>query len=121
MHEERFEVTEDTTCKVNQAIAGGGRVVAFTARGKIIVRDKPYERDFSPLDPLCDCMVCRNYTRAYLRHLIRAKEMLGARLLSYHNVYFFIKFMHTIRSAIVNGTFREFREEFHRLCGTTEE
>jgi queuine tRNA-ribosyltransferase len=94
---------------------------AFTARGKIIVRDKPYERDFSPLDPLCDCMVCRNYTRAYLRHLIRAKEMLGARLLSYHNVYFFIKFMHTIRSAIVNGTFREFREEFHRLCGTTEE
>ena len=94
---------------------------AFTSRGKIIVRDKPYERDFTPLDPSCDCVVCRNYTRAYLRHLIRAKEMLGARLLSYHNIHFFIKFMQDIRNAIVNGTFREFREEFHRLCGTMEQ
>lgn len=91
---------------------------AFTSSGKIIVRDKPYERDFTPLDPSCDCEVCRNYSRAYLRHLIRSKEMLGARLLSYHNVHFFIKFMQTIRNTIVNGTFNEFRKEFHRFCGT---
>jgi queuine tRNA-ribosyltransferase len=78
-------------CVLPTRIARHGTV--FTSLGKIIVRDKPYERDFSPLDPSCDCIVCRNYTRAYLRHLIRAKEMLGARLLSYHNVYFFIKFM----------------------------
>ncbi len=106
-------------CVLPTRIARHG--TAFTAAGKVIVRDKPYERDFSPLDPLCDCMVCRNYTRAYLRHLIRAKEMLGARLLSYHNVYFFIKFMRDIRNAIVNGTFPQFREDFLRLCGTIGE
>jgi queuine tRNA-ribosyltransferase len=106
-------------CVLPTRIARHGTV--FTAQGKVIVRDKPYERDFSPLDPSCDCMVCRNYTRAYLRHLIRAKEMLGARLLSYHNVYFFIKFMRDIRNAIVNGTFPQFREDFLRLCGTNEE
>jgi queuine tRNA-ribosyltransferase len=91
---------------------------AYTSEGRIIVRDKPYERDFTPLDPACDCIVCRNYTRAYLRHLIRTKEMLGARLLSYHNVYFFIRFMGDIRNAIVNGTFPQFREDFQKRCGT---
>ncbi|MGB4274062.1 MAG: tRNA guanosine(34) transglycosylase Tgt [Bacillota bacterium] len=93
---------------------------AYTSEGRIIVRDKPYERDFTPLDPACDCIVCRNYTRAYLRHLIRTKEMLGARLLSYHNVYFFIRFMGDIRNAIVNGTFPQFREDFQKRCGTIE-
>jgi queuine tRNA-ribosyltransferase len=106
-------------CVLPTRIARHG--TAFTAQGKVIVRDKPYERDFSPLDPLCDCIVCRNYTRAYLRHLIRAKEMLGARLLSYHNVYFFIKFMRDIRCAIVNGTFPQVRKDFLRLYGTIGE
>jgi len=85
---------------------------AYTAVGKITVRNASYAEDFSPLDCSCDCYVCRNYSRAYLRHLIKAEEMLAHRLLSYHNVYFLVKLMENIRSAIKSGSFSAFYHHF---------
>jgi len=92
---------------------------AYTSLGRISIRNASYARDFSPLDPSCDCAVCRTYSRAYLRHLFKAGEMLGMRLVSYHNVYFFTQFMRRLRASITAGTFSEEREEFLALCGTT--
>ena len=63
-------------------------VTYATAQGKVIVRDAKYAHDFSPLDPECDCECCRNYTKAYLRHLVNTGEMYGAMLLSLHNITF---------------------------------
>ncbi|HHY31895.1 MAG TPA: tRNA guanosine(34) transglycosylase Tgt [Firmicutes bacterium] len=91
---------------------------AFTAAGRIIVRDAAYARDFSPLDPACDCRVCRNYTRAYIRHLLKAGEMLGLRLVSYHNLYFLIRLMRGIRASIVAGAFKGTVQEIGDLCGS---
>lgn len=85
---------------------------AYTAAGKITVRNASYADDFSPIDNSCDCYVCRNYSRAYLRHLIKAEEMLAHRLLSYHNVYFLVKLMENIRSAIKLGQFSTFYHDF---------
>ncbi len=92
---------------------------AFTSAGRIIVRDAAYARDFSPIDSECDCKVCRDYSRAYIRHLLKASETLGMRLLSYHNLYFLIRLVKSIRAAIVAGTFTEGGQDFLRLCGTT--
>jgi queuine tRNA-ribosyltransferase len=85
---------------------------AYTAEGKITVRNAQYADDFSPIDNSCDCYVCRNYSRAYLRHLIKAEEILAHRLLSYHNVYFLVKLMENIRSAINQGRFSTFYHDF---------
>ncbi|MDD2372875.1 MAG: tRNA guanosine(34) transglycosylase Tgt [Syntrophomonadaceae bacterium] len=85
---------------------------AYTAEGKITVRNAQFADDFSPIDNCCDCYVCRNYSRAYLRHLIKAEEILAHRLLSYHNVYFLVKLMENIRSAINLGVFSTFYHDF---------
>ncbi|MGS0764974.1 tRNA guanosine(34) transglycosylase Tgt [Syntrophomonas curvata] len=85
---------------------------AYTAEGRITVRNAFYADDFSPLDGSCECYVCRNYSRAYLRHLVKAEEMLAHRLLSYHNVYFLVKLMENIRSAIKAGSFSAFYHHF---------
>ena len=85
---------------------------AFTHRGKIVVRNAVYAEDFSPVDHECDCYVCKNYTRAYIRHLIKAGEILGLRLLSYHNIYFLIKLMENIKSAIQNEQMETFYNHF---------
>lgn len=85
---------------------------AYTGEGKITVRNAAYADDFSPLDSSCECYVCRNYSRAYLRHLIKAEEILASRLLSYHNVYFLTKLMENIRSAIKTGNFLAFYHHF---------
>jgi queuine tRNA-ribosyltransferase len=84
----------------------------FTHTGRVLIRNVENADDFSPLDPECGCYTCRNYSRAYLRHLAKTKEILGARLNSYHNLYFILKLMEDIRSSISEGTFREFKEEF---------
>ena len=97
-------------CVLPTRIARNGTV--FTSRGKLIVRDAPYAEDFSPLDEECDCYTCRNYSRAYLRHLFKAKEILAARLATYHNLYFLIKLMEKIREAIRQERLLEFKEEF---------
>ncbi|MGI6550244.1 MAG: tRNA guanosine(34) transglycosylase Tgt [Syntrophomonadales bacterium] len=85
---------------------------AYTAAGKLVVRNAQYAEDFGPLDPDCDCQVCRQYSRAYLRHLIKSSEVLGLRLLSYHNVYFLVKLMRNIRESLVNNNFLSFRRDF---------
>jgi queuine tRNA-ribosyltransferase len=85
---------------------------AYTTEGKITVRNASYADDFSPIDSSCNCYVCRNYSRAYLRHLIKAEEILAHRLLSYHNVYFLVNLMENIRSAINRGMFSTFYHDF---------
>ena len=97
-------------CVLPTRIARNGTV--FTHDGKLVVRNAEYARDFSPLDPDCGCYACRNYTRAYIRHLIKANEILGVRLTTIHNLYFILKLMHNIRVAIVEGRFSDFKKEF---------
>ena len=75
------------------------------------MRNAAYARDFTPLDPECDCYCCRNFTRAYLRHLIKAGEILGGTLLSLHNIRFSVRLMEEAREAIIAGCFPEFKAE----------
>lgn len=90
----------------------GRHGTVFTRTGTIIVRDARYARDFEPLDPDCGCYVCRNYTRAYIRHLFKAGEVLGMRLATWHNLAFLHRLMNDMRAAIREGTFPEFRTRF---------
>ena len=71
-----------------------------------------FKDDFSPIDDKCNCYACRNYTRAYIRHLFNVGEILGMRLLSIHNLHYFLNLMKQIRDSIENNTFTEFRESF---------
>ncbi len=87
---------------------------AFTRRGRIVVRNAEWARDFSPIDHDCDCYVCQNYTRAYLRHLIKAEEILAHRLLSFHNVYFLISLMKNIQASIGGQYFNAFCAAFYQ-------
>ena len=79
------------------------------------VRNAKYARDFTPLDPNCDCYTCQNYSKAYIRHLIKADEMFGLRLTSYHNLYFLISLMHKIREAIQNDCLGDFYQDFKKM------
>lgn len=83
---------------------------AFTSTGRLVIRNADYKEDFSPLDPECSCYTCKNYSRAYIRHLLNAEEILGLRLVSYHNVYFFIKLLEDIRKAISEDRFQEMKK-----------
>jgi len=85
----------------------GRNGTAFTGKGKLTVRNAEYTRDYSPLEEGCECYACRNHNRAYLRHLFNTNEMLGPRLVSLHNVHFFLGLMARIRKAILEGRFRE--------------
>ena len=82
---------------------------AFTSEGRIVIRNARYARDERPLDPACACEVCRRYSRAYLRHLFTAREMLAGILATHHNLYFYLDCMRKVRQAISSGTFRELR------------
>lgn len=86
----------------------------FTSFGRVVVKQARYARDEQPIDPACCCPVCLRYTRAYLHHLFDVKEMLGARLNTIHNLWFFARLMEEIRRTVRAGTFQEFRREFHR-------
>lgn len=83
----------------------------FTADGIINMNNKKYENDELPIDPSCDCPVCKNFSRAYIHHLIKAKEMLAARLCVMHNLYFYNTLTEKIRNALDNGCFEEFYKE----------
>ncbi len=85
---------------------------AFTLKGKINIKNAKYKKDFTPVDDACDCYACKNYTKAYIRHLITANETLGARLLSIHNIRFLIRLMEDIREAIKEDRLLEFKEQF---------
>ena len=99
-------------CVLPTRIARNG--TALTSQGKLVVRNATYERDFTTLDPECDCYTCRNYTKAYIRHLIKCGEILGARLLSIHNLRFLVRLMENVRTAIEGDRLLEFREEFYK-------
>lgn len=90
----------------------------FVHQGVIKIRNSRYKTDTGPLDPYCDCYTCRNYSRAYLHHLDRTGEMLGPRLNTIHNLYYYQKLMRDIRTAIENGRLTEFRQEFYALRET---
>ncbi|MBR6816654.1 MAG: tRNA guanosine(34) transglycosylase Tgt [Clostridia bacterium] len=90
---------------------------ALTSRGKMNIRNAKFAADFSPIDPDCDCYACRNFTRAYVRHLISVGEILGATLLTIHNIRFSISLMEQMREAILNDDFPAFRQEMMGKMG----
>lgn len=106
-------------CVLPTRIARNG--TCMTSEGRLVVRNAKYARDFGPLDPNCDCYTCRNYSRAYLRHLIKADETLGLRLTTYHNLYFLLVLMEKVRQAIREDRLLDFRKEFlTQYYGSTE-
>ncbi|MDU5374139.1 tRNA guanosine(34) transglycosylase Tgt [Anaerococcus vaginalis] len=102
-------------CVLPTRIARNG--TALTSKGKLVVKNAKYKDDFSPLDENCDCYACKNHTRAYIRHLLNVDEILGARLLSIHNLKFLIKMMENIRKSIEEDRYLEFKDEFYRNYG----
>ena len=103
-------------CVLATRIARNG--TAMTSRGKIVVRNGKYKEDFTPLDPECDCYCCRNYTKAYLRHMVNVGEMMGGMLLSLHNIAFLTKLMRGMRQAILDGCLAEYTEDFYAKYGS---
>ena len=99
-------------CVLPTRIARNGTIM--TRQGKVVVRNAEYARDFTPLDPECDCYACKNFTRAYVRHLFKAEEILGLRLTTIHNLHFLIKLMGEMREAILQDALSEFYTEFWR-------
>lgn len=98
-------------CVLPTRIARNGTVM--TSFGKLVVKNAAYKEDFSPLDPECDCYTCRNYSRAYIRHLLKADEIFGLRLTSIHNLSYLLKLTRDIRKAILDDKYPEFIEEFY--------
>ena len=84
----------------------------FTWDGIRNLNNAKYQNDSMPIDPTCDCPACRNHSRAYIRHLLKAGEMLGMRLAVMHNLYFYNTLMEKIREALDQGKFEEFREQY---------
>lgn len=82
--------------------------MAFTSEGKVIIKGSKFSADNAPLDKKCNCYTCRHFSRAYLRHLFNAGEALAGRLVSYHNIHFYIKLMAKIRKHIEKGTYKQF-------------
>ena len=99
-------------CVLATRVARNG--TALTSRGKVVVRNGRYKEDFTPLDADCDCYCCRNYTKAYLRHLVNVGEMTGAILLSMHNIAYLHRLMRGLRESILGGYVRDFVADFYR-------
>ena len=97
-------------CVLPTRIARHGN--AFTRNGRMNIKNAKYKEDFSPIEESCDCYACKNYTKAYIRHLINVDETFGQRLLSIHNIRFLIKMTEEIRQAIKENRFLEYKEEF---------
>ena len=95
----------------------GRNGTALTSHGRLIVRDAKYAEDYRPIDEECDCPACRNHSRAYIRHLLKAGEMYGLRLVTLHNLYFLLNLMKSIRSAIIDSKLLDFRDEFFEKYG----
>ncbi|WP_017728631.1 tRNA guanosine(34) transglycosylase Tgt [Halalkalibacterium ligniniphilum] len=102
-------------CVLPTRIARNG--TCMTSTGRLVVRNAKYARDFRPLDENCDCHVCQNYTRAYIRHLVKCEETFGFRLTTYHNLHFLLKLMEQVRQAILDDRLLDFREEFFEQYG----
>ncbi len=102
-------------CVLPTRIARNGTV--FTHRGKVVIKNARYANDFDSLDDLCDCRVCRMFSKAYIRHLLKAGEILALRLTTYHNLYFLIRVMERIRESIEQDKFLQYKREFYNLYG----
>ncbi len=102
-------------CVLPTRIARNGTVL--TSKGRLVVRNAEYKKDFSSLDSECDCYACQNYSRAYIRHLFNVNEILGARLTTIHNLHFLLKLMENIRDAIKEDRLMEYRETFYKSYG----
>jgi queuine tRNA-ribosyltransferase len=103
-------------CVAPTRIARNGTL--YTHFGKINILNSKFKSDLGPIDAGCDCYTCQKYSRAYVAHLFRAKEMLGATLASIHNLRFIVRMVDNMREAILNGTFFEYKKEFLDLYGT---
>ena len=102
-------------CVLPTRIARHG--MAMTSQGRVNIKNARYERDFTPLDPECDCYTCRNYSKAYLRHLFKADEILSSMLMTNHNLHFLVKTMQNIRKSIEEDRFLEYKKEFYDSYG----
>ena len=99
--------------------AGARNGTCFTRSGRLVVRNAQYARDFTPIEEGCDCYACRHFTRAYVRHLLKAEEITGGRLTSIHNLRFLIRMMEEIRQAILEDRFLDYRKEFYEKYDLT--
>jgi queuine tRNA-ribosyltransferase len=97
-------------CVLPTRLARNG--TAFTTRGTMNLKNNPYRADPRPIEEGCECSTCRQFSRAYIRHLIKAEEILGLRLITIHNLYFYLRLMTLIREALEKGRFAQFREQF---------
>ncbi|OHW62598.1 queuine tRNA-ribosyltransferase [Andreesenia angusta] len=102
-------------CVLPTRIARNGTVM--TSRGKVVIRNAKHKRDFTPLDPECSCYACKNYSKAYIRHLFNVDEILGSRLATIHNLHFLIKLMEDLRESIREDRVLEFRRDFYLKYG----
>ena len=104
-------------CVLATRIARNG--TCFTRNGRLVVRNAQYARDFTPIEEGCDCYACQHFTRAYVRHLLKADEITGGRLASIHNLRFLIRMMEEIREAIAQDRFLDYRREFYERYDMT--
>ncbi|GGG20136.1 queuine tRNA-ribosyltransferase [Paenibacillus abyssi] len=102
-------------CVLPTRIARNG--TTMTSQGRLVVRNAKYANDFGPLDPECSCYTCTNYSRAYIRHLIKADETFGIRLTTYHNLHFLLQLMRDVRRAIAEDRLLDFRDAFFTKYG----
>lgn len=102
-------------CVLPTRIARNG--TAMTSQGKVVVRNATYQEDFTPLDPNCNCYTCKNYSRAYIRHLVKANEILASRLITNHNLHFLLNLMHEVRTAIKEDRLLDFKKDFYSKYG----
>lgn len=100
-------------CVFPTRIARNG--TAYSAEGIVKVRNGEFSEDFRPIDAECGCYACKNFTRAYIRHLFNVHEILGMRLTTLHNIYFMLRLTERIRQAIINGKFMEEKEKFFKI------
>jgi queuine tRNA-ribosyltransferase len=106
-------------CVLPTRVARNG--TALTSWGKVVVRNAAYACDFTPVEPGCQCYTCQNYTRAYLRHLFKAGEMLGPRLLTIHNLHFTLNLMRNIREALREERFEKWKVNFMAQYNSTKQ
>lgn len=102
-------------CVLPTRIARHG--MAMTSQGRVNIKNAKYERAFEPLDPNCDCYTCRNYSKAYLRHLFKSEEILASMLMTNHNLHFLVNTMTEIRKALDEDRFLEYKKEFYDSYG----
>lgn len=105
-------------CVLPTRIARNG--TTMTSSGRLVIRNAKFAEDFGPLDPKCSCYTCKNYSRAYIRHLLKADETFGIRLTTYHNLHFLTQLMKDVRQAIMDDSLLDFRDQFFEQYGLND-